>query len=345
MTPRTPLPPVARPAGLDLSIPGDFQEPYGGPPEGFPYKDGPLPDAHVVEPLFSNMLTTIHNRFDPSPDALLSGDVFIYYRDENNARRAIAPDLVVFFGPDFAQYRDRSGFSLRELGRAPALVMEVASPSTYQADLTYKRDAYLWMGAGELWLLDLDGGRYYGQPLAWELLGDDGNYHAMPVHTADDGVIWAHSPALGLDICLDGNQLRFYDPAAGEYLRSLSESEAALTAEQVAHEMARMALASAQAVRDDARAARETAEAARETAEAARARAKAARAAAEDARAQEQAARETAEAGRASAEAARETAEAALVRSQAARAAAEDEIRQLRAELQRLREGGSEPPV
>ena len=338
MTPRTPLPPVARPAGLDLSIPGDFQEPYGGPPEGFPYKDGPLPDAHVVEPLFSNMLTTIHNRLDPSPDALVSGDVFIYYRDETDTRRAMAPDLVVFFGPDFAQYRDRSGFSLRELGRPPALVMEVASPSTYQADLTYKRDAYLWMGAGELWLLDLDGGRYYGQPLSWELLGDDGAYHAMPVHTADDGVIWAHSPALGLDICLDGNRLRFYDPAAGEYLRSLSESEAALTAEEVAHEMARMALASAQAVRDDAQAARETAEAgrasaeaARETAEAARDRAKAARAAAEDARDREQAARETAEAAQASAE--------------AARAAAEDEICQLRAELQRLREGGSAPPA
>ena len=366
MTPRTPLPPVARPAGLDLSIPGDFQEPYGGPPEGFPYKDGPLPDASVNEPMFSTMLTTMHHRFDPSPDALLSGDVFIYYRDENDAPRVMAPDLVVFFGPDFAQYRNRSGFSLREIGKAPDLVMEVASPSTYRADLTYKRDAYLWMGAGELWLIDLDGGRYYGQPLSWELLGEDGNYHPMPVHTADDGVVWAHSPALGLDICLAGNRLRFYDPVAGEYLRSLSESEAArqdaeaaLTAEQVAHEMARMALASAQAVRDDAQAARETAEAARarakaarETAEealanteAARAREQAARETAEAARAREQAAKETAEEALASAEAARETAEAARARAKAARETAEDEISQLRAELQRLREGGTEPPA
>ena len=365
MTPRTPLPPVARPAGLDLSIPGDFQEPYGGPPEGFPYKDGPLPDASVNEPMFSTMLTTMHHRFDPSPDALLSGDVFIYYRDENDAPRTMAPDLVVFFGPDFAQYRNRSGFSLREIGKAPDVVMEVASPSTYRADLTYKRDAYLWMGAGELWLLDLDGGRYYGQPLSWELLGEDGNYHPMPVHTGDDGVVWAHSPALGLDICLAGNRLRFYDPVAGEYLRSLSESEAerqdaeaALTAEQVAHEMARMALASAQAVRDDAQAARETAEEARASAEAARARAKAARETAESAlasteaaRAREQAARETAEsalasaeAARARAKAARETAEAARDREQAARVAAEEEIRQLRAELQRRQESGDAPP-
>ena len=159
MTPRTSFPPVARPAGLDLSIPGDFQEPHGGPPEGFPYKDEPLPDAPATVPLFSNMLTTMHQRFDPNPDALVSGDIFIYYRDENDAPKSMAPDLVVFFGPDVAQYRNRSGFSLREIGRPPAFVMEVASPSTYRADLTYKRDDYLWMGAGELWLCDPEGGR------------------------------------------------------------------------------------------------------------------------------------------------------------------------------------------
>ena len=254
-----------------------------------------MPDAVVREPLFSNTLTTLHTRFDPRSDALVSGDVFIYYRDEYDLPRAMAPDLLVIFGPDLARYRDRYGLSLREIGKAPDFVMEVASPSTYRADLGYKRDAYHWMGAGELWLCDPDGGQHYGQQMAWEQRGDDGEYHPMPVRTTDDGIVWAHSPALGLDVCLDGDRLRFYDPEAGEYLRSLSESEAerldaeaALTAEQVAHEMARTALASAQAARAGE-------QAARQAAETARAEEQAARQAAETARAEEQAARQAAE--------------------------------------------------
>ena len=315
MTPQISLPPL-RAGGIDLTTPGDFQQPGGGPPEGFPYKDVPVPDAVVREPLFSNTLTTLHTRFDPRSDALVSGDVFIYYRDEYDLPRAMAPDLLAIFGPDLARYRDRYGLSLREIGKAPDFVMEVASPSTYRADLGYKRDAYHWMGAGEFWLCDPDGGQHYGQQMAWEKRGDDGEYYPMPVHTTDDGIVWAHSPALGLDVCLDGDRLRFYDPEAGEYLRSLSESEAerlhaeaALTAEQVAHEMARTALASAQA-----------------------------------ARAGEQAARHAAETARAEEQAARHAAETAHAQEQAARQAAEAQVQQLLAQLRPAQEGQSPSP-
>ena len=329
MTPQISLPPL-RAGGIDLTTPGDFQQPGGGPPEGFPYKDVPVPDAVVREPLFSNTLTTLHTRFDPRSDALVSGDVFIYYRDEYDLPRAMAPDLLAIFGPDLARYRDRYGLSLREIGKAPDFVMEVASPSTYRADLGYKRDAYHWMGAGELWLCDPDGGQHYGQQMAWEQRGDDGEYHPMPVHTTDDGIVWAHSPALGLDVCLEGDRLRFYDPEAGEYLRSLSESEAerldaeaALTAEQVAHEMARTALASAQAARAGEQAARQ---------------------AAETARAEEQAARQAAETARAEEQAARQAAETARAEEQAARQAAEAQVQQLLAQLRQAQEGQSPSP-
>ena len=43
----------------------------------------------------------------------------------------------------------------------------------------------------------------------------------------DDGMVWAYSPALGLSVCVQGERVRLYDPATGEYLRSLPESEAA----------------------------------------------------------------------------------------------------------------------
>jgi hypothetical protein len=55
----------------------------------------------------------------------------------------------------------------------------------------------------------------------------------MPLNYGPEGLIWGHSPALGLDLCWDNSRLRFYDPAAGEYLRSLAEAEAERDAAQI----------------------------------------------------------------------------------------------------------------
>ena len=320
--------PAAPAGGLDLSVRRDLQEPDDGPPEGYPHKDGPVPDAAKRERLFSEMLTTLHTHLDPRSDVILSGDVFIYYRDEHDRRRALAPDLFVVFGPDFAQYRDRYGLSLAEIGKPPDFIMEVASPSTWQADLGYKRDAYHWIRAGEYWLFDPERGRLYGQALAWEQRVGD-HYIERPVYQGDDGMEWAHSPALGLDICVQGDWLRFYDPAVGQYLFIQKEekaareaAEATLTAEQTAREFAEVALEQEQATRAAEQTAREVAEAAREVAETALV-------AEQTARAAEQAARESAE--------------VALEAERAARAAAEAEMQQLRAQLQHLREGGAPP--
>ena len=152
--------------------------------------------------------------------------------------------------------------------------MEVASSSTWRADLGYKRRIYHWIGVGEYWLYDPDGGRYYGAILAWERL-ENGEYRRKSVQREADGMVWAHSPALALDVCADGERLRFFNPATGEYLHSLAEEQAARAA---------------------AEAARMVAEAGQTAAEAARAAAEAGQTAAEAARANEQAAREAAEA-------------------------------------------------
>ena len=49
----------------------------------------------------------------------------------------------------------------------------------------------------------------------------------MPVNREDDGMVWAFSPALGLSVCVAVDRIRLYDPATGEYWRSLAELEAA----------------------------------------------------------------------------------------------------------------------
>jgi len=54
----------------------------------------------------------------------------------------------------------------------------------------------------------------------------NGEYQPIEVDTDEDGVLRGHSDALSLDICARGElELRLYDPANGEWLRSHQESE------------------------------------------------------------------------------------------------------------------------
>ena len=56
----------------------------------------------------------------------------------------------------------------------------------------------------------------------------DGTYCPIELHETSDGIIWGHSPTLGLDLCWVNERLQFYDPAKGEYHRDLREAEAVL---------------------------------------------------------------------------------------------------------------------
>ena len=59
----------------------------------------------------------------------------------------------------------------------------------------------------EYWRFDSTGGEFYGEPLAGEYL-EDGEYHRLPLRREEDGMVWAHSDALNLDLCWDSGGLR-----------------------------------------------------------------------------------------------------------------------------------------
>ena len=113
------------------------------------------------------------------------------------------------------------------MGRPPDFALEIASESTADNDTGFKRNLYARLGIGEYWRFDASGGDYYGEPLAGEKLVD-GAYCPIELHETSDGIIWGHSPTLGLDLCWVNERLQFYDPAKGEYHRDLREAEAVL---------------------------------------------------------------------------------------------------------------------
>ena len=127
------------------------------------------------------------------------------------------PDLLIAFGVDRAFAVEQRGYSIRDQGKPPDFVLEVASVTTGQNDYTQKRDDYAAFGVPEYWRFDPSGGEYHDAPLAGDHLVD-GVYQPIEVVQLGETTYRGHSAALGLDLCWEDGQLRWYDPANGRYL-------------------------------------------------------------------------------------------------------------------------------
>ena len=256
--------------------------------------DMPMADNDVQFIPVTDALAALRHQFSHRDDVYVSGNLFIYYRMNDN-NTWVAPDVFVVMGGTRKGPR-HSWITWRE-GKVPDFVLEITSPSTWQNDAVGKRRTYANMGVAEYWRFD-PLARYFNPPLVGERLVD-GEYRPIEVTTDADGILRGHSPVLGLDLCvLPGGLLRFYDPERGQWLNTYEEEVAIREAEVRAREAeARAREAAERALQDEATA------------------------------------RQAAETARQAAEAARQAAEAALQQETAARQSLEDEIRRLRQQL------------
>ena len=141
------------------------------------------------------------------------------------------PDLLVSFDIDRAQAVEQNGYSVRDLGKPPDFVLEVASVRTADNDVTGKRGDYAAFGIPEYWRFDPTGGRRYDAPIAGDRLMD-GAYHPVEIVEVEPEHLHGHSDILNLDPCWDHGQLRWYDPATQQHLRAfVEEREGRIAAE------------------------------------------------------------------------------------------------------------------
>ena len=194
--------------------------------------DMPLPDGEFQAPLYREVVSTLETYFRDSPNARVNGNTFIYYQ-EGDPRLRVAPDCYVAFDVDQQMILRHNNYRLWAVGKPPDFVLEIGSQSTAATDMSDKRSLYAMLGIPEYWRYDATGGDYYGEPLVGEYLSD-GEYRRFDPVREPDGRVWAHSPALGLDLCWDAGRLRFYAPAAGEWLLNHEEERAAREAERAA---------------------------------------------------------------------------------------------------------------
>ena len=143
-------------------------------------------------------------------------------RDLSQRRGLRVPDLLIAFGVDRRRIITDRGYSIDHWGKPPDFVLEIASETTAENDVTGKRDDYAAFGIPEYWRFDPSGGEYYETGLAGDRLVE-GTYQPIDVVRADDTHYWGRSEVLSLDLCWEDGWLRWYDMSARRYLRTLDE--------------------------------------------------------------------------------------------------------------------------
>ena len=194
----------------------------------YPEEDGvPLPDGFYQEHFYINAVSTLRGYFKDHTNVAVSGNTFIYHR-QGHPRQFVSPDCYVAFDVDLDHLFYRNTYRVWEMGKIPDFALEIASQSTAQHDLGEKRRLYAELGFGEYWRYDeTPDSEFYGEPLVGELLVN-GEYVRFEINREPDGLIWAHSPTLGLDLCWDDGILRYRVPDTGEFLPHYDEAMAAL---------------------------------------------------------------------------------------------------------------------
>ncbi len=230
----------------------------------YPSSDGkPMAESDFqLHPLIY-AVDRLRRYFRNDPDVYVSGNLLIYY-EEDNERKSVAPDVFVVFG---ARDVKRSSYFLWKEPKAPDFVLEITSKSTWREDHE-KRRLYRRLGVREY--CQYDPTRDYLDPPLQGLALADRDYEPLPVRELADGTLALRSEVLGLELRAQvaEERLRFHDPQTGEDLPDLAETDDQLLQEAAARrEEAAARQAAEDRVRQEAAARREEA-AARQAAEA-----------------------------------------------------------------------------
>ena len=230
-------------------------------PDIFYEEKEPVEDGMRQYLPISRIAHLLLERYEDRPDVFISGGVFVSY-DITDGNRRVGPDLLIAFDVNSAGIRENlPNYWIWEVGKAPDFVMEVASPSTAEHDLGWKRELYQRLQIQEYWRLDPTGGDLYGRPLVGERLVN-GEYEEYPPEHGEGGSARSHSELLGVLFAWDGvGEYDVLDPATGLTIdkRTAAETQAAVAEVERAAAEARAAAAEAQ--RDAERQARAAAEA------------------------------------------------------------------------------------
>ena len=195
----------------------------------FPPRDDMQNSLHLYGPSLQEALAEHLGNHETT---IVLGEVPVRWTPSQTRGHRI-PDLLVAFNVNRAQAIDQNGYSIRDLGKPPDFVLEIASVRTAENDIGPKRRDYANFGIPEYWRFDPTGTQRYDAPLAGDRLVD-GSYQPVEITEVEPGHFHGQSDALGIDLCWNHGNLRWYDPVSGRHLMTLAEEREARIAEQQA---------------------------------------------------------------------------------------------------------------
>jgi len=187
----------------------------------YPSEDGlPMAESDAQRKSLMYCVEALGLHFDRDPNIYVSGNLLIYY-EKGNIHKSVAPDAFVVLG---VPKHDRLSYKIWQEGKAPDVVIEIASKSTWQKDIE-NRKLYARLGVKEYFQFDPTG-EYLDSRLLGHWLDDDGTYQPIASETPNKDSIILESMVLKLELRLEVGQLHLYDPERGEYLLTHAEAEA-----------------------------------------------------------------------------------------------------------------------
>ena len=181
----------------------------------FPPRDDMNNPIYLYRPSHIYALELYMGNFDTT---IVLGEVPVGWTPGQSAgiRR---PDLLIADNINRAVIIEQWGFAIEQQGKPPDFVLEVASATTGENDYTNKRRDYEAYGIPEYWRFDPSGGEYHDTALAGDGLEND-TYQPIEIEWLDENRCRGYSSFLGLYVCWEYGELRWYDPKTQSYLRT-----------------------------------------------------------------------------------------------------------------------------
>lgn len=189
----------------------------------YPSSDGlPMADNQAGSEGMMDCVTVLRGHH---PHAYVAMNLLLYPQ-EGNRRNPVAPDVLLAFG--LAEPgRWRSSYKVWVEGKAPDWVLEIASDGTVGKDKGKKKGVYARMGVREYWLFDAQGTVFDADEPRLQGFALEGRAYETLPQCVRRGVELVRSDVLGLDLGVEDDLIRFWDPTTGDRLRRHAEEVAA----------------------------------------------------------------------------------------------------------------------
>ncbi len=177
-----------------------------------------MPENNIHFLLTANLVLVLRNFLNKHQGNYAFGDLMFYY-EEGNPRKFVAPDVMVSLG--LAEMPTRV-YKLWTEKVVPSVIIEIASESTWDRDLTLKLAIYQRLGVSEYYIFDVEY-KCSRRPLMAFRLTD---FVYEEVEAVNNRVF---SPSLNLELVDTGETLRLFNPETNEFLMTMEEMSAEIT--------------------------------------------------------------------------------------------------------------------